>query len=91
MSDEVAALLYAAGARYRADLPGDMADAVRNRFTIWLKKLIESGTDILHPVEDNRTPLQLVPGGEPEVSKTCKSYCLQALRQPLTIGMPRKG
>lgn len=60
MSDEVVALLYASGARYRADLPGDMVDAVRNRFTIWLKELIESGADILHPVEDNRTPLQLV-------------------------------
>ena len=59
MSDEVAELLYAAGARYNVKLPGDMAAAVHNSYTIWLKELIVAGGDIHHPVEDNRTPLQL--------------------------------
>ncbi len=59
MSDDVAALLHEAGARFNADLPGDMATAVQNAPTFLLKELIEAGGDILHPVEDNRTPLQL--------------------------------
>ncbi len=59
MSEEVACLLYAAGARYCADSPGDVASAVRNGFVFWLKDLIADGADILHPVEDGRTPLQI--------------------------------
>lgn len=63
MNEEVAQLLCDAGARYCRDIPGDVAAAVRNEYTIWLKELLATGLNIHCPVEEGRTPLQLAAWG----------------------------
>lgn len=57
LSEEVSQMLYAAGARYCADIPEDVRHAICNPFLYWLQQLISDGLDVNQAVAENRTPL----------------------------------
>ncbi len=59
LSEEVSQMLYAAGARYCADIPEDVRHAICNPFLYWLKQLISDGLDVNQAVAENRTPLSM--------------------------------
>lgn len=62
MSPEQARLLYTAGARYRADIPADIQEAIYSPYPAGLKMLLAEGLDVNRPIlidDDNRTPLQI--------------------------------
>lgn len=62
ISPEQARLLYAAGARYRADIPADIQEAIYSPYPAGLKMLLAEGLDVNRPIlidDDNRTPLQI--------------------------------
>ena len=67
VSAEVSQLLYAAGARYCANIPEDVSHAICNPFSYWLQRLIDDGLDVNLPVEEDRTPLAIAAWeGNPE-------------------------
>ena len=59
LSEEVSQMLYAAGARYCADIPEDVRHAICNPFLYWLQQLISDGLDVNQAVAENRTPLSM--------------------------------
>lgn len=63
MSDEVARLLYDAGACYDVTLESDLVHAIENPHTIWLKDLIRAGLDVNCRVGDDCTLLHIAAWG----------------------------
>ncbi len=59
LSEDVSQVLYAAGARYCADIPEDVRHAICNPFSYWLQQLIDDGLEVNRADAENHTPLSI--------------------------------